>query len=89
VSRLPSSDFERPTSAHANAPLSVEGRRRLVKPCQTRPNAHVAAEMGISFCEVEDGPRVGPRCVGGREARQVLQEMEAVKDGGGVGTSDP
>ncbi|MBT2675869.1 IS481 family transposase [Streptomyces sp. ISL-14] len=33
---------------HANAPLSVEGRRRLVKRCQTRPIAHVAAEMGIS-----------------------------------------
>lgn len=33
---------------HANAPLSVEGRMRLVKRCQTRPIAHVAAEMGIS-----------------------------------------
>jgi transposase len=33
---------------HANAPLSVEGRRRFVKRCQTRPIAHVAAEMGIS-----------------------------------------
>ncbi len=33
---------------HANAPLSVEGRRRLVKRCRTRPIAHVAAEMGIS-----------------------------------------
>ncbi len=31
-----------------NAPLSVEGRRRLVARCQTRPIAHVAAEMGIS-----------------------------------------
>ncbi|MFC9035410.1 helix-turn-helix domain-containing protein, partial [Streptomyces arboris] len=33
---------------HANAPLSPEGRRRLVERCQTRPIAHVAAEMGIS-----------------------------------------
>ncbi|WP_433711128.1 IS481 family transposase [Nocardia sp. CA-084685] len=33
---------------HANAPLSVEGRRRLVQRCQSRPIAHVAAEMGIS-----------------------------------------
>jgi transposase len=34
--------------SHANAPLSVEGRRRLVQRCQARPIAHVAAEMGIS-----------------------------------------
>lgn len=33
---------------HRNAPLSVEGRRRLVERCRTRPIAHVAAEMGIS-----------------------------------------
>ncbi|MDT8915138.1 IS481 family transposase [Amycolatopsis sp. PS_44_ISF1] len=33
---------------HRNAPLSVEGRRRLVARCRTRPIAHVAAEMGIS-----------------------------------------
>lgn len=33
---------------HANAPLSFEGRRRLVERCKTRPIAHVAAEMGIS-----------------------------------------
>ena len=33
---------------HGNAPLSVEGRRRLVARCQSRPIAHVAAEMGIS-----------------------------------------
>lgn len=33
---------------HANAPLSVEGRRRLVERCKSRPIAHVAAEMGIS-----------------------------------------
>nr|WP_207631577.1 MULTISPECIES: IS481 family transposase [unclassified Actinopolyspora] len=37
----------RPVS-HSNAPLSVEGRRRLVARCQHRPIAHVAAEMGIS-----------------------------------------
>ena len=34
--------------SHANAPLSQEGRRRLVERCRTRPIAHVAAEMGIS-----------------------------------------
>jgi transposase-like protein len=33
---------------HRNAPLSVEGRRRLVERYRTRPIAHVAAEMGIS-----------------------------------------
>ena len=33
---------------HANAPLSVEGRRRLIERCKTRPIAHVAAEVGIS-----------------------------------------
>lgn len=33
---------------HANAPLSIEGRRRLVERCESRPIAHVAAEMGIS-----------------------------------------
>lgn len=33
---------------HRNAPLSLEGRRRLVARCQSRPIAHVAAEMGIS-----------------------------------------
>lgn len=34
--------------SHANAPLSLEGRRRLVERCKTRPIAHVAAEVGIS-----------------------------------------
>jgi transposase len=33
---------------HGNAPLSIEGRRRLVARCVERPIAHVAAEMGIS-----------------------------------------
>lgn len=33
---------------HRNAPLSVEGRRRLIDRCRTRPISHVAAEMGIS-----------------------------------------
>lgn len=32
---------------HRNAPLSPEGRRRLVERCKSRPIAHVAAEMGI------------------------------------------
>ncbi|CAA9523333.1 MAG: Transposase [uncultured Rubrobacteraceae bacterium] len=33
---------------HPNAPLSIEGRRRLVERCESRPIAHVAAEMGVS-----------------------------------------
>jgi transposase-like protein len=33
---------------HNNAPLTPEGRRRLIARCRTRPIAHVAAEMGIS-----------------------------------------
>jgi transposase len=33
---------------HRNAPLTAQGRRRLVERCRTRPIAHVAAEMGIS-----------------------------------------
>ncbi|BAD56910.1 putative transposase [Nocardia farcinica IFM 10152] len=37
-----------PSVLHRNAPLSIEGRRRLVQRCQHRPIAHVAAEMGIS-----------------------------------------
>lgn len=31
--------------AHRNAPLSPEGRRRLVRRCRDRPIAHVATEM--------------------------------------------
>lgn len=34
--------------AAAFPPLTVEGIRRLVERCRTRPIAHVAAEMGIS-----------------------------------------
>lgn len=34
--------------SHRNAPLSFEGRLRLVERCRTRPIAHVAAEMGMS-----------------------------------------
>src|SRR5690606_9409551 len=33
---------------HTNAPLSIEGRRRLVERCKARPIAHVAAEVGVS-----------------------------------------
>jgi transposase-like protein len=33
---------------HRHAPLTPEGRRRLIERCRTRPVAHVAAEMGIS-----------------------------------------
>jgi transposase InsO family protein len=41
-------DRRNPSVSHRNAPLSVEGRRRLVLRCEIRPIAHVAAEMGIS-----------------------------------------
>ena len=34
--------------SHRSAPLSFEGRLRLVQRCQQRPISHVAAEMGIS-----------------------------------------
>lgn len=34
--------------SHRNAPLTPEGRRRLVTGCQHRPIAHVAAEAGVS-----------------------------------------
>lgn len=33
---------------HANSPLTVEGRSRLIERCRPRPFAHVAAETGIS-----------------------------------------
>ncbi|WP_141211180.1 IS481 family transposase [Enemella dayhoffiae] len=36
------------TVTHRNAPLTPEGRRRLIERTRTRPIAHVAAEMGIS-----------------------------------------
>lgn len=34
--------------SHRNAPLTPEGRRRLVARCQHRPIAHIAAESGVS-----------------------------------------
>ncbi len=43
-----SAEQKDPSVLHRNAPLSVEGRHRLVQRCKTRPIAHVAAEMGIS-----------------------------------------
>jgi len=33
---------------HANAPLTPAGRLRLVRRCELRPIAHVAAEAGVS-----------------------------------------
>lgn len=33
--------------SHANDPLSIEGRCRLVERCKMCPIAHVAAEMGV------------------------------------------
>jgi transposase InsO family protein len=35
-------------TVHHNAPLTPEGRRRLIERCRTRPIAHVAVEVGIS-----------------------------------------
>ena len=35
-------------SSHKNAPLTPEGRKRLIERCRTRPIVHVATEMGIS-----------------------------------------
>lgn len=43
-----SAEQKDPSVLHRNAPLSVEGRHRLLQRCRTRPIAHVAAEMGIS-----------------------------------------
>ena len=43
-----SAEQKDPSVLHRNAPLSVEGRHRLVQRCKTRPIAHVAAEMGVS-----------------------------------------
>ncbi|GIG34506.1 hypothetical protein Col01nite_36650 [Cellulomonas oligotrophica] len=34
--------------SHANAPLTPAGTLRLVRRCESRPIAHVAAEAGIS-----------------------------------------
>jgi hypothetical protein len=36
------------TTVHKNAPLTPEGRKRLMERCRTRPVAHVAAEMGTT-----------------------------------------
>lgn len=33
---------------HANAPVNIEGRRRLIERCRSRPIAQVAAEGGVS-----------------------------------------
>ncbi len=44
---------------HANAPLSVEGRRRIER-CRTRPIAHVATEMGVSRQRVQVGQPISP-----------------------------
>jgi RibD C-terminal domain len=50
-----------PLMSHHNAPLSFEGRLRLVQRCQQRPISHVAAEMGISrACASKWGQPVAP-----------------------------
>jgi hypothetical protein len=40
-----SAEQKDPSVLHRNAPLSVEGRHRLVQGCKTRPIAHVAAGL--------------------------------------------
>lgn len=37
---------------HANAPLTPEGRLRLVQRCQSRPISRVAAEAGVARATV-------------------------------------
>ena len=48
---------------HANAPLSFEGRCRLIQRCQSRPIAHVGSRDGdLSSMRLEMGQQVpGPR----------------------------
>lgn len=56
---------------HANAPLSVEGCRRLIERCMTRPIAQVAGETGVSRATASK--RVNRhRRHGGLGARPVL-----------------
>lgn len=45
---------------HANAPLTPEGRLRLIRRCQSRPIAHVAAEAGLSRACLSKRPTPGP-----------------------------
>ncbi len=49
--------------SHRNAPLTPTGRLRLVRRCQLRPIAHVAAEAGVSPKCLSKG--VGPYRVHG------------------------
>jgi transposase InsO family protein len=61
---------------HANAPLSLDGRRRLIERCRSRPIAHVAEEMGVFRATASKwvnrhhgqapGPYGAPRCEEGR-----------------------
>ena len=37
-----------PLMTHASAPLTPEGRLRLVQCCQSRPKANVTAEAGVA-----------------------------------------
>ncbi len=48
MSKPSSEERNLPLNTHANSPLSLEARRRLVERCQHHPIAHVAKEMGIS-----------------------------------------
>jgi hypothetical protein len=63
---------------HANAPLTVEGRRRLVERCRTRPIAHVAAEMGISRACIEAGQPLPP-LRGNRPARPFFDTTQPTR----------
>lgn len=66
---------------HSNAPLSLEGRGRLVNRCLKRPNTYVAAQMAIlrtsRYCDAyglagHPSARCGPHRAG------TLHELQLV-----------
>ena len=65
---------------HRNAPLSVEGRRRLVVRCQTRPIAHVATEWVSHAHVLRNGQRRGSPSSGGSRASSSAAYTEALPD---------
>lgn len=74
---------------HRNAPLTVEGRRRLIERCRSRAIAHVAAEMGISLqcaakwvnrsARTERSRQNRRRDVDSEEGASVLQDRYAIE----------
>jgi len=56
--------------SHANAPLTSQGRVRLVRRCRTRPVAHVAAKAGVAYrCLSKWKNRYGPAGLADGRAR--------------------